>query len=105
MKETAENFMGKKIKLREARKRAAEAAIFARLHAHSRADAGPAFITAFGQFAPAYRCKVEEFRGLALRSNTIWTPGDNTPVGLREGPFGRVTVRGYEQPVAVFQLG
>jgi len=26
-----------------------------------------------------------------LSSNTIWTPGNDTPVGLREGPFGRVT--------------
>jgi hypothetical protein len=31
-------------------------------------------------------------RGVALRSNTIWTPGNNTPVGLRAGPFGRVSV-------------
>ena len=31
-------------------------------------------------------------RGLALRSNTIWTPGNDTPVGLREGPFGRISV-------------
>ena len=31
-------------------------------------------------------------RGVSLRSNTIWTPGNETPVGLREGPFGRISV-------------
>ena len=31
-------------------------------------------------------------RGVALRSNTIWTPGNDTPVGLRAGPFGRISV-------------
>jgi hypothetical protein len=31
-------------------------------------------------------------RGVRLSSNTIWTPGNDSPFGLRAGPFGRVTV-------------
>jgi hypothetical protein len=31
-------------------------------------------------------------RGVRLSSNTIWTPGNDTPVGLRAGPFGPVSV-------------
>src|SRR5581483_11525474 len=64
--------MGKKIKSREAHKRAAEAAISARLCAHSRVDTGPAFITSFGEFAPGYRAKVEAFRACALRPPELW---------------------------------
>jgi hypothetical protein len=30
-------------------------------------------------------------RGVRLSSNTIWTPGNDSPVGLRAGPFGRIT--------------
>ena len=33
-------------------------------------------------------------RGVRLSSNTIWTPGNDSPVGLRAGPFGRITVTG-----------
>lgn len=33
-------------------------------------------------------------RGLRLTSNTIWTPGNETPIGLREGPFGHVSFTG-----------
>jgi len=29
-------------------------------------------------------------RGVALRDNTIWTPGNDSPFALRAGPFGRV---------------
>jgi hypothetical protein len=29
--------------------------------------------------------------GVRLSSNTIWTPGNDSPVGLRAGPFGRIT--------------
>jgi hypothetical protein len=32
-------------------------------------------------------------RGVRLSSNTIWTPGNETPVGLRDGPFGQVTFK------------
>ena len=33
-------------------------------------------------------------RGVRLTSNTIWTPGNDSPVGFRAGPFGRITVTG-----------
>jgi hypothetical protein len=33
-------------------------------------------------------------RGVRLSSNTVWTPGNDTPVGFRAGPFGRITVTG-----------
>ena len=32
-------------------------------------------------------------RGIRLTGNTIWTPEDDSPVALREGPFGRVSFR------------
>ena len=31
-------------------------------------------------------------RGLSLEGNTIWTSGNRSPVILREGPFGRVSI-------------
>jgi Right handed beta helix region len=33
-------------------------------------------------------------RGIRIRDNTIWTPEDDSPVALREGPFGHVVVSG-----------
>jgi Right handed beta helix region len=33
-------------------------------------------------------------KGIRLRDNTIWTPEDDSPVALREGPFGKATVTG-----------
>ncbi|HEX5712082.1 MAG TPA: right-handed parallel beta-helix repeat-containing protein, partial [Solirubrobacterales bacterium] len=32
-------------------------------------------------------------RGIRLARNTVWTPEDDSPVALREGPFGAVAVR------------
>jgi PcfJ-like protein len=64
--------MGKRIKLREAHRRAAEQAIAARLRAHSRPDNGPAFITSYGEFPPVYREKIEPYRDLALRAPEDW---------------------------------
>jgi hypothetical protein len=32
--------------------------------------------------------------GIRIRDNTIWTPEDDSPVALREGPFGRVAIAG-----------
>jgi hypothetical protein len=32
-------------------------------------------------------------RGIRLSGNTIWTPEDDSPVALREGPFGRIAFR------------
>ncbi|HEX4731699.1 MAG TPA: right-handed parallel beta-helix repeat-containing protein [Solirubrobacterales bacterium] len=31
-------------------------------------------------------------RGVRVAKNTIWTPGDDSPLALREGPFGQVTI-------------
>ncbi len=31
-------------------------------------------------------------RGVKLSANTIWTPGNDSPFGLRAGPFGKVTI-------------
>jgi hypothetical protein len=31
--------------------------------------------------------------GLRLTRNTIWTPGNRSPLVLREGPFGNVVVK------------
>lgn len=64
--------MGKKIKSREAHRRLAEQALAARLRARSRAEAGPAFIGSYREFAPFYRAKIEAFRGLALRQPEQW---------------------------------
>jgi hypothetical protein len=33
-------------------------------------------------------------RGISLRDNTIWTPGNGSAVAVREGPFGRIVVVG-----------
>ena len=31
-------------------------------------------------------------KGIRISQNTIWTPGDDSPLALREGPFGAVTL-------------
>ena len=64
--------MGKKTKLREAQKRAAEQAIAARLRAHTQAKTGPAFINSFAEFAPVYRERIEAYRDFALRPPEAW---------------------------------
>jgi hypothetical protein len=33
-------------------------------------------------------------RGIRLAENTIWTPENDSPIALREGPFGKVTIAG-----------
>ncbi|MGC1165819.1 MAG: right-handed parallel beta-helix repeat-containing protein [Solirubrobacterales bacterium] len=33
-------------------------------------------------------------RGIRLSDNTIWTPENDSPIALREGPFGKVTIAG-----------
>jgi hypothetical protein len=33
-------------------------------------------------------------RGIRIRDNTVWTAEDDSPVALREGPFGKVTIAG-----------
>jgi hypothetical protein len=64
--------MGKRTKLREAQRRAAEQAIAVRLRAHTPARTEPAFINSFAEFAPAYRNKIESYRHLALRAPEAW---------------------------------
>jgi hypothetical protein len=64
--------MGKKIKLREAERRAADEALQARLRAHARTDAGPAFIGCYAEFAPLYRARIESYRGFAIRAPEAW---------------------------------
>jgi hypothetical protein len=64
--------MGKRTKLREAQRRAAEQAIAVRLRAHTPARTEPAFINSFAEFAPAYRNKIESYRHLVLRAPEAW---------------------------------
>ncbi len=33
-------------------------------------------------------------KGIKIRDNTIWTPEDDSPVALREGPFGKIVFSG-----------
>ena len=64
--------MGKKIKWREARRRASEEVVAARLRAHSRTESGPAFIGSYDQFTAFYQAKIEQYRGFALRMPEHW---------------------------------
>ncbi len=64
--------MGRKTKSREAQKRAAEAEVSALLRAPSKVRIGRAFIDTFGEFAPAYRDKIEAFRHAVLRVPETW---------------------------------
>jgi len=64
--------MGKRIKLRQAQRRAAEEAIASRLRAHAGAKAGPGFIETYSQFDPCYRERIEPYRELALRAPENW---------------------------------
>src|SRR5262245_58481681 len=64
--------MGKRIKLREAQRRATAEAIAARLRAHARPKSNPAFIDAFCGFDLPYREQIEAYRELALRRPEDW---------------------------------
>ena len=64
--------MGKRTKLREAQRRAAEQALAVRLRARNPARSEPAFINSFAEFAPAYRGRIETYRDLALRAPETW---------------------------------
>jgi hypothetical protein len=64
--------MGKRTKLREAQKRAAEEAIASRLRARAGAKTGPGFIEAYSQFDGCYRERIEPYRELALRAPEGW---------------------------------
>lgn len=67
--------MGKKTKLREAQRLAAEHAIAARLREHSRAKARREFITTYSGFAADYRDRIELYRARALRAPEGWCCG------------------------------
>jgi PcfJ-like protein len=62
--------MGKRIKLREAQKRAEEQAL--RQLLRTRTDVRPGFIGSFAEFAPHYRAKIELYRQHALRAPEDW---------------------------------
>ena len=64
--------MGKKIKLREAQRRAEEHAIAARLRVHSGAKSRPGFIETFSEFSADYRARIERYRRFALRAPEDW---------------------------------
>ena len=64
--------MGKRIKLREAQRRATAEAIAARLRAHARPKSNPAFIDAYSGFDLSYRERIESYRKLALRAPEDW---------------------------------
>jgi hypothetical protein len=64
--------MGKKIKLREAQRRAVESEIAARLRARSETKADPAFVGYYTDFASIYRNRIEACRGFALRAPEAW---------------------------------
>ena len=64
--------MGKRIKLREAQRRATAEAIAARLRAHARPKSNPAFIDAYSGFDLSYHERIESYRKLALRAPEDW---------------------------------
>jgi hypothetical protein len=64
--------MGKRTKLREAQRHAAEQAMAARLRAHSRTASGPAFIASYREFPFEYRKRIEPYREFALRPPEEW---------------------------------
>jgi hypothetical protein len=64
--------MGKRIKLREAQRRATVEAIAARLREHARPKSSPAFIDVYCGFDHAYRERIEAYRELAVRPPEDW---------------------------------
>lgn len=64
--------MGRKTKLREAQKHAAEQALCARLREHSRTEKGPAFIGRYAEFALPYQHRLEAYRKYAVRDPEAW---------------------------------
>ncbi len=64
--------MGRKTKLREAQKHAAEQVLCARLREHSRTEKGPAFIGRYAEFALPYQHRLEAYRKYAVRDPDVW---------------------------------
>src|SRR5262249_9301788 len=64
--------MGKKQRLREARRRDVERAVCAVLEAHSKRDVGPRAVERYDDFKPEYYDKIKSLRGYALRAPEGW---------------------------------
>lgn len=64
--------MGKRTKLREAQRRAAEQALAARLHLHGRTKRRPAFILTCDAFPEDYLARLTPYRAFALRPPEAW---------------------------------
>jgi PcfJ-like protein len=64
--------MGKKLKLREARRRDVERAVCALLEAHSKRDLGPRAVERYDHFRAEYHNKIKALRGYALRAPEDW---------------------------------
>ena len=64
--------MGKKLKLREARRRDVERAVCALLEAHSKRDLGPRAVERYDHFKAEYHNKIKALRGYALRAPEDW---------------------------------
>src|SRR5215475_7900185 len=64
--------MGKKQKLREARRRDVERVVCAVLEAHSKRDVGPRAVERYDDFKAEYQNKIKALRGYALRAPEDW---------------------------------
>jgi PcfJ-like protein len=64
--------MGKKLKLREARRRDVEPAVCAVLEAHSKRDVRPRAVERYGDFKAEYCDKIKALRTYALRAPEDW---------------------------------
>jgi hypothetical protein len=64
--------MGRKIRLYEAKARAAEEAVAARLRAHSKSETAPKSVETYSDFDHIYSSGVERYRGYALRMPERW---------------------------------
>jgi hypothetical protein len=64
--------MGKRTKLREAEKYAAEQALAARLRNYPKRNSGPGFITTYDQFPPEFHARIEPYLRNAIRNPGSW---------------------------------
>ena len=64
--------MGKRNKLRQARRQQAETHVCTLLAARSKRKNDPAVAVTYGDFAPEYRAKIEAYRAYALRAPETW---------------------------------
>jgi hypothetical protein len=64
--------MGRKIRLYEAKARAADEVLAARLRAHSKAETAPKLVETYSDFDHVYSAGIERYRGLALRMPERW---------------------------------